>query len=244
MSIERYKCFVTLNDSVESHIAMRNTEPRSSQHNLYQILRDYITSRLKDPITWFTIPIIAIFVLWAFFQVPPFLMLTVLFTAASVAEWYALVVWWRRGQLLKQEAIEVLQPAQNSWMILFGFVLALAGFTINLWIDEHTQSLSGFCFTVFGVSSLITIWYYWSRPIIVLPTGLVVGIEVMPWDQIGGMFRHERGDMEAVRIDFAPPRYQWFYGAKLWVTITAAQAVTLAELFPGSMVAEDTDHAD
>lgn len=215
---------------------MPDTDSRSSQHNMYKILRAYITSRLKDPVTWLSIPFIAIFALWAFFQVPPFLMLTVLCTAASVAEWYALAVWWRREQLVKQEAIEVLQPAQDRWKMILVFVLALVAFTINLWIDEHTQSFIGFGTTVFGVSTLIMMWYAWSRPIIVLPTGLVVGVEVMPWDQIGGMFRHERGDMEAVRIDFAPPRYQWFYGAKLWVTTTATQAAILAEIFPGNMV--------
>ena len=209
--------------------------------DMFKILRGYIISRLKDPVSWVTIPLIAIFALWAFFKIPPFVMLNVVFTMVSVTEWCALAVWWRREQRVKQEAIEVLQPAQDRWKLILLLVLALVAIAINLWINEYTQSLIGFGITLFGVSTLITIWYAWSRPVIVLPTGLVVGTEVMPWDHIAGIFRQERDDMEAVRIDFAPPRYQWAYGAKLWVTITAAQAATLAELFPGSVVSEDTD---
>jgi hypothetical protein len=191
--------------------------------------KKYLRTRFRDPVSWFAISIIGAWVVSAIFGLPPYQILNMICFAFAAGEWWSLVSWWKKRHG-GQDHIETLAQASERWKIATVILIATATFMADLWLASSTVSALAFGLSILGVSSVITLWYAWSKPIVVTNAGLVIGPEIVEWSDVR---RITWNDSKFTRIDFVYPNY--FYGAKIRLIIPPEQALRLDSIVPASV---------
>jgi hypothetical protein len=188
-------------------------------------VRNYLQSRLRDPVTWIALSFMAAWAISALLSVEPWRMLSVICFAFSAAEWWSLFSWRRKRR--RADAVEVLSRAMDRWKVAVLLGIGITTFVLDLWVGSSKFTVLGLGMTVLGISSLVTLWYAWSRPIIVTHQGLLIGADTVKWKDVRRIVWSETG---STTIDFAVPNY--FYGAKVRVLVPPAQAAKLESIIP------------
>ena len=193
-------------------------------------LREYLHSRLVDPVGWFALAVIGMWGISAGFGVPPFQMLNVICVVFSAAEWWSLFSWWRTRSRMSSDVVEELTPAVDRWKVGVLILIGSTTMVLELWVSSSSLSPAGWGLSVLGISSLITLWHAWSRPIVVTGGGLLVGIQMVRWSAIRRIVLDQS---RLARIEFAHSNY--FYGNKLRVALNPAQIASLNRIVPDSL---------
>jgi hypothetical protein len=197
--------------------------------SMFSKTRHYLESRLRDPVTWLAVSFIATWAVSARYGFSPFQMLSFICFAFSAVEWWVLLSWWKTRAPF-EEGFERLAPATDRWKVLVLFMIGAATLAFDVWLASSAGSVLGVALTVLGISSLITLGYAWSRPITATPEGLLVGAAAVRWSDVHRITWNDGG---STRIDFLNPNY--FYGAKLHVTMSPEQASRLEGLLPNAV---------
>ena len=192
--------------------------------------REYLHSRLGDPVGWFALAVIGTWGVSAGFGVPPFQVLNAICVLFSAAEWWSLFSWWRTRRRVSSDVVEELTPALDRWKV--GVLIFIGSMTLilELWVGSSSPTPAGWGLSVLGISSLITLWHAWSRPIVVTGEGLLVGIQTVRWSEIRRMVLDQS---RFARIEFSHSNY--FYGNKLRVALNPAQVTSLNRIVPDSV---------
>lgn len=193
-------------------------------------LREYLHSRLADPVGWFALAVIGAWGISVGFGLPPFQMLNAICVVFSAAEWWGLFWWWRSKHDMSSNIVEELKPALDRWKIAILILIGSITLGLDLWISSTTLSAVGWGLTLLGISSLITLYHAWSRPIVVTTTGLLVGVQTVKWNEVRAV-RLEQTRL--ARIEFTNSNY--FYGTKLRVAVDPEQAERLSRILPDSI---------
>ena len=193
-------------------------------------LREYLRSRLGDPVVWFALAVIGAWGISAGFGLPPFQMLNVLFLVFSAVEWWSLFSWWRTRRRMAPDVVEELTPAVDRWKVGVLILIGSITLVLELWVGSSTLSPVGWGLSVLGISSLVTLWHAWSRPIVVTGEGLLVGVQTVRWS---GVRRIVLDEPRLARIEFMHSNY--FYGARVRVALDPAQAASLSRILPESL---------
>lgn len=82
-----------------------------------------------------------------------------------------------------------------------------------------------------GITTMVSLWYAWSRPVRVTPRGIVVGMELLPWSRITNVTWDGAQEEAVLRFDFSGAGHFW-YGSKLRAMATADQLERLGDIFP------------
>jgi hypothetical protein len=189
----------------------------------------YVRSRVRDPVTWFAVPVIGAWAVSAATGLAPYQMLSLLGFVFAGMEWWALALWWRVHRRDRADAVR-LTPTLDRWKILVIVFTAAFTLVLDLWVGSSTATLLGLGLSVFGISTIITLWYAWSRPIVIADSGILVGIETVPWTDVRRVVWADAGRM---RIDLAAPSY--FYGAKITVPVSLTDSAAINALLPDSV---------
>jgi adenylate kinase family enzyme len=192
-------------------------------------VRQYIRSRVRNPVTWFAVPVIGAWTVSAATGLAPYQMLSLLGFVFAGMEWWALALWWRANRRNRAHAVQ-LTPALDRWKIVVLVLIAATTLVLDLWVGSPTMTLLRLGLGVFGISSIITLWYAWSRPIVIADSGILVGIETVPWTDVRRIVWADAG---RVRIDLAAPSY--FYGAKITVAVSLIDTAAINALLPDSI---------
>jgi hypothetical protein len=188
-------------------------------------VRNYLQSRRRDPVTWIALSFIGAWAVSALFSVAPWRMLSLICFALSAVEWWSIFSWRRKRR--RADAVEVLGRAMDRWKIGLLLVVGIVTFVLELWVGSSTFAVLGLGLTVLGISSLVTLWYAWSRPIVVTREGLLIGADNVKWNDVRGVSWSQAG---FATIDFAVPNY--FYGTNVRVSMAPAQAANLDRIIP------------
>ena len=189
-------------------------------------ITQYLRSRLRDPVSWLAISMVGVWGISAFSGLAPFKMLNLICFAFAAGEWWLLASWWRTNRRPPADVVQ-LTPALDRWKVAVILLIAATTLVLDLWVGSLTSGGLGLGLSVLGVSSLITLWYAWSRPILLTSRGVLVGIGSVEWSQIR---RVNWLDTDRVRIDFVKPNY--FYGTKIIVTVPSAQIAAVHAMLP------------
>ena len=182
-------------------------------------------SRLADPVTWLALSFIAAWSVSAVWGLTPFNMLSAICFVFSAAEWWSLFAWWRSKRRSSSRVVQEFSPAIDRWKIAVLITIGAVTLVLDLWLGSSVLTPLGLGLSVLGLSSLITLWHAWSRPIIATEEGLLIGVNTVKWSEIRRVIRNENG---YTRIDFAYPNY--FFGASLRVEATPTQTAELEAL--------------
>ena len=167
----------------------------------------------------------------------PFLILNAVFVGFALVEWGILLRWKRLEKRIRGEILETLPPASDRWK-----PASLAGVTLvtiagEIWLDVLTESGLGIGVTILGVSSMATLWYAWSRPLLILNNGLMVGAGLVPWNDVKRVLWQEGGKEGTARLELTQPHF--FYGTKLRFKATPEQFQRIASLLHDSLAPEE-----
>lgn len=193
-------------------------------------LREYLHSRLEDPVGWLALAIIGVWVIAAGFGLPPFQMLNVICVVFSAAEWWSLFSWWRTRRRMFSDVVEELTPAVDRWKLAVLILIGSITLVLELWVNSSTLTPAGWGLSILGISSLVTLWHAWSRPIVVTREGLLVGVQTVRWSEVRRIVLDQP---HPARIEFA--RSNYFYGTKLRVALDPAQVASLNLILPDSL---------
>lgn len=191
--------------------------------------RQYLRRRLRDPVSWLAISMIGVWSVSAFAGLAPFAMLNVICVAFAAVEWWSLASWWRARRRTPAGAVQLI-PALDRWKVAVILLIALTTLVLDLWLSSVTSGNLGLGLSILGISSVVTLWYAWSRPIVVTSRGIHVGIDAVEWNQVRHVIWSEAGQ---VRIHFVEPNY--FYGTKITLAVPPAQIAAIDALIPGTL---------
>lgn len=193
---------------------------------MLETVRQYLRSRLRDPVSWLAISMVGVWGISAFSGLAPFQMLNLICFAFAAIEWWSVASWWRTNRRTPADVVQ-LTPALDRWKVAVILLIAVTTLVLDLWVGSLTSGSLGLGLSVLGMSSLIALWYAWSRPILLTPRGILVGIDSIEWNQVRRVIWSDAG---RVRIDFVEPNY--FYGTKVTVTVPAAQTAAVNAILP------------
>ncbi len=181
----------------------------------------YVSSRARDPVAWISIPFLLPWIAAIVFGISPFMVLNGVLFAAAAGEWAWIWLWRKREKRLRREVVDELAHALDRWKPAALGIVGLLTIAGELWIDSIAPSFLGYGVTALGISSFVTLWYAWSRPLLVTENGLVVGASVIPWSGVERVVVEGQEAGGTVRVDFVQPHF--IYGTKLRAVATNAQ---------------------
>lgn len=191
---------------------------------------EYLQRRLSDPVTWLALLVIGAWAVSAVWGFAPFQMLAAICFVFAAGEWWSLFSWWNSKRRSSARIVQQFTPAIGRWKVAVLVLIGAVTFLLDLWVWSSLLTPLGVGLSVFGLSSLITLWHTWSRPIIAVDDGLLVGVNIVKWGEIRRITWSDTGH---VRIDFVSPNY--FFGASLRVEATPAQRAELQALVPAAV---------
>jgi len=200
-------------------------------------IRGYVRARLRDPSAWLSVAVLSVFALWAAWGFSPVAMWNAIQSISlvmAVLEWLQLIVSWVRERAVKDGVLEELQPPSDRWKAAWMVPMTAVVFAAELWVDRgllHQTSVVGFGLTTLGLSTMVSLWYAWSRPVRLTSAGVLVGVELVPWGHITRVTWGGEGHEATLRIDFGGAGH-FSYGSKLRVMVTAQQRERLSRLLP------------
>ncbi|HEX9770066.1 MAG TPA: hypothetical protein VGA50_12915 [Kiloniellales bacterium] len=199
-------------------------------------LRAYIRHRLRDSNAWLAVAFIvpwAVGAIWGLSPAGVWNIIQLIAFALALFEWLQIVVWKRREAVLERQLLEVLRPPSDRWKAAWMIPLTALLFVAELWVERGLQqtSLVNFGLTAFGISTMFSLWYAWSRPVRVTALGIVVGVELLPWSRIAAVTWDRVGEETTVRFDFGGAGHYW-YGTKLRAVATRHQVDFLSGIVP------------
>jgi hypothetical protein len=207
-------------------------------YGIVRKVREYVRSRARDPVTWLAASVIVGLGVSAATGLSPYQVLNLVCFVFAGMEWWALASWRRMNRRNRADVVS-LRPALDRWKIALLILIAavtfvldlwVVTFVLDLWVGSSAFSLIGLGLSVFGISSIITLGYAWSRPIMIAPSGIHVGIETVSWTDVRQVTWTDAGE---ARIDFVVPSY--FYGSKITVPVSFSDAAAISAMLPESV---------
>lgn len=193
-------------------------------------LRAVLHDRITDPVAWFAIGMMGIWAAAAVWGVSPLPLLSGVAIAGSLSEWITLARWHHQRRRAPSGASLPLKQATDRWKVLVVILVSLLTLGLELWIDS-TQG-GGFWnvgLTFFGVSTLLFLWYAWSRPVEVDAHGLMLGANRVAWSDVTDLVVTPG---ERSHLEFELSRAHYLFGTRLSVWLTDSQLEELSRLLP------------
>jgi hypothetical protein len=198
-------------------------------YSIVKKVREYVRSRARDPVTWLAGSVIVGLGVSAATGLSPYQVLNLVCFVFAGMEWWAFATWRRMNRRNRADVVS-LRPALDRWKIALLILIAAVTFVLDLWVGSSVFSLIGLGLSVFGISSIITLGYAWSRPIMIAPSGIHVGIETVSWTDVRRVTWTDAGE---ATIDFVVPSY--FYGSKITVPVSFSDAAAISAMLPESV---------
>ena len=192
-------------------------------------IRRYLSSRSKDPTVWGVLAMMAVWPAAMVTGISPFIMIGVLGFGGAVAEWWTLMVWHRRRSALDESALLALAPPTDRWKAAVLILLAALVVVVELRLELVFDSpLWQWGLAALGISTVILSWYAWSRPVLVLEDGVVVGTGLVRWDAIESMEIERTAEAGALTFHFVTPHH--VYATRLRVSASGEDLERIARL--------------
>ncbi|HEX6589553.1 MAG TPA: hypothetical protein VF039_11055 [Longimicrobiales bacterium] len=193
-------------------------------------LRAALNDRLTDPVAWFAATMISLWAVAAVWGISPIPLLGALGFVGALGEWITLARWYRTRRGQPAGTWLPLRQAADRWKVLVLIVISLLTLAVELWIDSKQEP--GFWnvgLTLFGVSTLLFLWYAWSRPVAVDADGLILGASRVPWADVAGV---DLDVGERNHLAFRLSRAHHLFGTRVSGSLEGSDLAELARLVP------------
>ncbi len=207
------------------------TPGRGRELSPARTLRAAVLRRVEQPTFWLAAALIGAFAASAFWGISPVPALGAIGFAGAAAEWMLLLRWWRRKQRAAAEFPVSLGRSFDRGHL--AFLVSLIAFTLamELWLDSLTGgSVWGKGLFAFGFSTLIVVWFAWSRPVLMGSPGLMLGVTYLGWEDVGRVTVSRSSEGASVTIELR--KDQPVYRRTVSGAITGDGATRLREWVP------------